>query len=322
MGGKVWKNDDKTAVLFMCDDYQDHTNVIIQGRKCTWAQFKTIWGDQWDWTMPEDKEYLALQNNNRQIIRNIWNKFGEGILNYYHFRGISITFVPYTTSHDLFNSLTLKYYICFVIDGTVSMATVIKKTRISVGQFISKYQELAYNSEFRVVIYRDHCDKHVIEKFPNDKQFTTQHTAVQDFLSSVKAVGGGDFPEAVLDGLATAATESLWESTPCINNIIIHIYDAPPHGNFPDYTKHDSRSNKKHCCCCNHGTKCPFDWDRDVWDSYKKFNIHYNGINTGQRIEFETTMKAKLEGLCGEFQTVGDEMVNEAVLEIFIDLKY
>ena len=318
MGGKVWNHDDKTAILYMCDDYQDYTNVMIQGRRSTWAQFKTIWGDQWDWTMPEDEEYITIQKGNREAMKNIWNKFGKGIFNYYYrSKGTSISFIP--ASHDSCNRLTLKYSICFVIDGTVSMATEIKKTRISVNQFINRYQELAHNSEFRVVIYRDHCDKHVIETFPKCNRFTTQHTEIQDFLSSVQAVGGGDFPEAALDGLATAATESMWKHSPGVKNIIIHIYDAPPHGDFPNYTSHDSRSNKNHCCCCNHGGKCRFDWDRDVWDGFKKFNINYYGINTGERIpKFETTMKAKLGELCGEFQTVGNEVVNDAVLQIFI----
>ena len=321
MGGKVWNNDeDKTAVLYMCDDYQDNTNVVIQGGTTTWARFKNKWGDKWDWTIPEDEHYIHSQRNNRQIMKNIWNGFGKGILRYYYLcNGISISFVTYTASHDLFNRLTRQYFICFVIDGTVSMATEIKKTRISVGQFIDKYQELAQAPEFKVVIYRDHCDKHVIETFPKHKKFTTQHNAVQEFLSSVQAVGGGDYPEAVLDGLATAATESNWENTPGVKNLIIHIYDAPPHGNFPKYTSHDPKSNKNYCCCCNHGTGCHFDWDRDVWGIFKKFNIHYNGINTGQSIPgFETTMKAKLGDLCGEFQTVGNEVVNEAVLQIFI----
>ena len=319
MGGKVWNNDeDKTAVLYMCDDYQNYTNVIIQGRPSTWKHFQDTTQDQWDWTMPQDEEYLVLQKNNRKFMKDIWNKFGKGILNYYSTGGTKISFVPYTSSGELCKALTLKYYICFVIDGTVSMATEIKKTRVSVGQFIDEYKQLAHNSEFRVVIYRDHCDKHVMETFPKHK-FTTKHTDIQDFLSSVRAVGGGDFPEASLDGLATAATESEWKSTGDVKNIVIHIYDAPPHGNFPEYTSHDPKSNKTHCCCCNHGTICRFDWDRDVWDNFKKFNILYNGINTGQGIpEFEATMKAKLGDFCGEFQTVGQEKVDEAVMQIFI----
>ena len=32
-------------------------------------------------------------------------------------------------------------------------------------------------------------------------------------------------------------------------------------------------------------------------------------------------MKANLKALCGDFQTVGKEVVNEAILQIFIDYK-
>ena len=106
MGGKVWNNDeDKTAVLHMCDDYQNYTNVIIQGRPSTWKHFQDSTQDQWDWTMPQDEEYVALQKNNRKFMKDIWNKFGKGILNYYSTRGTDISFVPYTSSEELCKAL-------------------------------------------------------------------------------------------------------------------------------------------------------------------------------------------------------------------------
>ena len=98
------------------------------------------------------------------------------------------------------------------------MRTDIARARISVGQFISKYKEQGSESEFKVVIYRDHCDSNIIEMFPNTSNFTTDYESVKDFLQRVVPIGGGDYPEAVLDGLAT-----------------IHIYDAPPHGDLPNY---------------------------------------------------------------------------------------
>ena len=101
--------------------------------------------------MPEDKQYVNSQKNNRQIMKNIWNQFGKEILNYYHSKGTTISFVPYTASHVLFNRLTRQYFICFVIDGTVSMATEIIKTRVSVGQFIAKYQELVRIDIFTLI---------------------------------------------------------------------------------------------------------------------------------------------------------------------------
>ena len=53
-----------------------------------------------------------------------------------------------------------------------------------------------------------------------------------------------------------------------------------------------------------------------------KLNIEYNGISTGGKFtNFEAAMKSNLGGLCGDFQLVGKETVNDAILSIFIDYK-
>ena len=320
MGGKVWKSDaSKTAILFMCEDYKDDTIVCVSGKAMRWKQYKQICENQWNWNIPKDPNYARLQEENREKMKKLWNQFGRGILNYYSARGTKIKYTPYGSLDDLALSLApLNYFICFVIDGTSSMATEIEKARVSVGEFISRYSE--YESRFSVVIYRDHCDKKLTEIFPVDKKFTLKYKDVQEFLKTVKAYGGGDYPEAALDGLATATTQCSWIDSSSVKNVIIHIFDAPPHGDFPDYKSHHSQSNKKHCCCCNQGTKCCFDWQRDVWDNMKWLNINYFGINTGVNFpKFEATMKDKLGYLCGEFQIVGKEVVNEAILQIFID---
>ena len=324
MSGKVWNNDDKrTAVLFKCDDYDDDTNFRSKlSDSMKWGKFKEICGINWDWTLPTDEHYVKLQQDNSKKMQAIWNKFGKGILNYYAKNyARAIAYVPYTSFQDVTASLTSNgCYICFVIDGTGSMLREIKKTCISVGQLISKYKGIATETHFKVVVYRDHCDDKILEIFPVERSFTSDYTSIQSFLEKVKACGGGDYPEAVLDGLATAATQCDWESSLGTRKIIIHIFDAPPHGDFPDYKSHHSKSNKKHCCCCNQGTKCRFDWQRDVWDNMKRLNINYFGINTGVNFpKFEATMKDKLGYLCGEFQIVGKEVVNEAILQIFID---
>ena len=257
-------------------------------------------------------------------MRNIWNTFGKGILRYYFEKfGTEIKYIPYTSVDEVFKTqFSVKYNICFVIDGTGSMHHEIERARLSVGQFISKYKERGTESEFKVVIYRDHCDSNIIEMFPNNPKFTPQHEAIQNFLKGVEADGGGDYPEAVLDGLATAATKCEWENKLGSRNVIIHIFDAPPHGDFPDYNSHYNQSNKGNCCCCNHGTLCHFDWERDVWSNIIKFGVQYHGINTGRSLPgFEEVMKSKLGELCGEFQTVGKEVVNDAILQIFIDFK-
>ncbi|KAI6658695.1 hypothetical protein LOD99_10969 [Oopsacas minuta] len=324
MGGKVWNNDGKnTAVLLMCDDYKENTKVILPGQRMNWGEFKEKCENEWDWMLPKDEKYVTYQQNNREKMKEIWNKFGRGILEYHEKRGTKIKYIPYISSDEVYKTLlSIKYYICFVIDGTGSMCTDIERARISVNQFIKKYKERGSETEFKVVIYRDHCDSNIIEKFPNDNKFTSQHKTIQNFLETVKANGGGDYPEAVLDGLATAATQCDWKNQLGARNILIHIYDAPPHGDFPNYESHYSRSNKSHCCCCNHGTLCNFDWERDVWANMHKFQIQYHGITTGDNFPgFEAEMKKKLGDLCGEFQKVGKEQVNDAILQIFIKCK-
>ena len=324
MGGKVWHDDlEQTAVLFMCDDYKDNTRVILPGQNMDWGQFKEKCGNNWEWSPPIEEKYVTLQRHNREKMMLIWNKFGNGILQYYRNKGTNIKYVPYTSFDDVYKThFSTKYYICFVIDGTGSMSTDIARARISVGQFISKYKEQGSESEFKVVIYRDHCDSNIIEMFPNNTTFTTDYESVKDFLQKVQPDGGGDDPEAVLDGLATAAKNCAWVSKPGIRNIIIHIYDAPPHGDFPDYNSHSTRSSVGNCCCCNRGKLCHFDWERDVWSILQKFRIQYHGINTGTSLPgYEATMKTNLKALCGDFQTVGKEVVNEAILQIFIDYK-
>ena len=315
MGGKVWNTDgQKSAVLLVCDDLEGDTVCALPKVDICWWEIKQYWGNEWDWITDR-----ALIIANRIRMKTIWNKFGRGILNYHSARGNHITYVPYT-SDCLHSPLKCDYYVCFVIDGTMSMLTEICKVRISVSQFIQKYIQRENLPNFKIVIYRDHCDNVLLETFPTNNEFTPDYYSVQEFLRSVNAYGGLDFPEAALDGLATATTRSNWKTTPGVKNIIIHIFDAPPHGAFPDPTVHDSRSNKKHCCCCNHGSICPFNWETDVWNSIKRNNIQYYGINTGKRTpNFEAAMKDNLGKLCGEFQIVGKEVVNDAILEIFLD---
>ena len=69
-GDNVWDNGDNiSAVLFTCDDYRVHSNVVIQGRSYTWKHFKDTTGDQCDWTTPQDEEHVVLQDRNRECIR-------------------------------------------------------------------------------------------------------------------------------------------------------------------------------------------------------------------------------------------------------------
>ena len=49
---------------------------------------------------------------------------------------------------------------------------------------------------------------------------------------------------------------------------LIHVFDAPPHGNFPKYRIHNTNSNPDHCCCCS--GLCTYEWEKDVWGLYNE----------------------------------------------------
>ncbi len=83
---------------------------------------------------------------------------------------------------------------------------------------------------FGVVAYRDHPHQYETENWDfvtSIRQLTTEADAI-DFLENLKAIGGGDFPEAVLDGLSDAASKIDWRVIS--TKFIFHIADAPPHG--------------------------------------------------------------------------------------------
>ena len=79
---------------------------------------------------------------------------------------------------------------------------------------------------FGFVAYRDHP--------PQDDTYVTKTQDLADeetiikFISSLSAKGGGDGPEAVMDGLYDSIYKMSWNKDSL--KYIFHIADAPPHG--------------------------------------------------------------------------------------------
>lgn len=71
--------------------------------------------------------------------------------------------------------------------------------------------------------YRDHKDKNRFEI----KHFTENIQEIKQFISSVKAEGGGDFPEDVTGGMRRCLDEAWSEVS---TKQVFHIFDAPCHG--------------------------------------------------------------------------------------------
>lgn len=121
--------------------------------------------------------------------------------------------------------------LCFVIDTTGSMGSFIqaaKQQLLNTMRLLSADNNI--NLQVGLVEYRDHP--------PQDKSFVTRVyplTAnlqkMQQNINQLVADGGGDFPEAVYDGIKDAAEKMQWRSHSC--RFILLVGDAPPHG-FPN----------------------------------------------------------------------------------------
>ncbi|HEY9702674.1 MAG TPA: VWA domain-containing protein, partial [Allocoleopsis sp.] len=121
--------------------------------------------------------------------------------------------------------------LCFVIDTTGSMQTFINAAQT---QLLNTIKLLSDNNKIDLklglVEYRDHP--------PQDTTFVTRIypltsdlKKMQNSINQLNADGGGDFPEAVYDGVKDACLKMQWREHSC--RFALLVGDAPPHG-FPD----------------------------------------------------------------------------------------
>ncbi len=113
--------------------------------------------------------------------------------------------------------------VVLVIDTTDSMQFVIDDVRQTLSRFVGTLQRMVPTSRVGVVAYRDKGDEYVVKW--TDLSF---HTAkLQEFLSHLNAAGGGDWEEAVKEGLDAAVHELKWRRQS--KKIIILCAGSPPH---------------------------------------------------------------------------------------------
>lgn len=140
-------------------------------------------------------------------------------------------------SDDIFDTLTTESLfgldIGFVIDSTGSMISYINGAKQSIKEIMnqSKMRFKKYKADdkmlnFGIVAYRDHPpqDTTFITKVHNFSDFST----ASDFLDNLTASGGGDPPEAVLDGLNEAVNTLTWNDN--TEKLLFLLLDNPGHG--------------------------------------------------------------------------------------------
>jgi hypothetical protein len=110
-----------------------------------------------------------------------------------------------------------------VIDTTESMQFVIDEVKKRLAALVSAIQRMVPTSRVGIVVYRDQGDEYVVKW--TDLSFRTDK--LQSFLSNIRASGGGDWEEAVLDALDAAVNELTWRKKS--KKIIILVGGSPPH---------------------------------------------------------------------------------------------
>jgi hypothetical protein len=120
--------------------------------------------------------------------------------------------------------------LAFVVDTTGSMGGFINAAReqmVAMLKAMTAEAGLPIDLHVGVVEYRDHPPQEnsfVFQAHP----FTADLPQVQQTINALTPSGGGDGPEAVVDGLRAAADELLWRLH--AQRLAVLVGDAPPHG--------------------------------------------------------------------------------------------
>jgi Mg-chelatase subunit ChlD len=113
----------------------------------------------------------------------------------------------------------------FVIDTTGSMSDEMAYLAKEFESIISNVESNHPDTKIRfgLTLYRDKGDDYVVKDFP----FTTDKKIMQKQLTDQSANGGGDYPEAMDEGLAKGLQAS-WKAEDGVR-VLFLVADAPPH---------------------------------------------------------------------------------------------
>lgn len=113
--------------------------------------------------------------------------------------------------------------VVFVVDGTASMGDVIALVRRDLAGLVASIQGLVPIARIGFVVYRDRKDEIPVEIVP----LTASRKKLDSFLKSVRAEGGGDWPESLNLGLQAALEKMNWR--PDAKRLLVFVASSPPH---------------------------------------------------------------------------------------------
>jgi hypothetical protein len=112
------------------------------------------------------------------------------------------------------------------VDTTGSMGGVINDVKASIGQLLATLRAGGGNPRVGIVAYRDVDDAYVVSPLPLTELNGPGGAAIDSFVASLQAHGGGDWPEKVDAAIQAAASMDWRRGVPAS---IVVIGDAPAH---------------------------------------------------------------------------------------------
>lgn len=113
--------------------------------------------------------------------------------------------------------------VVFVIDSTGSMGWIIEQVKTKITRMMDVIRKLVPSARIGLVAYRDRGEEYLTRSLP----LTFEVSKLRGFLADLQAKEGGDWEEAVEEGLRTAMEGIRWRKT--AKKVIIVVGDAPPH---------------------------------------------------------------------------------------------
>lgn len=116
--------------------------------------------------------------------------------------------------------------VAILLDTTGSMKDELAWLTTEIGAVADRIAATAPDADVRwaLVVYRDHGDAYVTD----GSGFTADLDAFQDYVADQSAAGGGDWPEAVEEGLRDTLDLD-WRTEPDVARVAFWIADAPAH---------------------------------------------------------------------------------------------
>jgi VWA domain-containing protein len=126
--------------------------------------------------------------------------------------------------------------VVFVIDATDSMDFVIDPVKQQLATLVDTIRKLVPNARVGLVLYKDKGEEFVVRK----SDLTFHLDKLRSFIGNIQAGGGGDYEEAVMDGLKTATQQINWRKY--AHRVIVLVPSSPAHPQEVQQTEEFVRS--------------------------------------------------------------------------------